>query len=196
MTKKRWLTALATLALVAGACSDTASTSAPEAVSVVVPQDVTADEFLVNVILTDTGYEPETIFIPAGRPIRLVLRNRGETEHHYRVAGLIPSDLRWRLEPQLDTYDLESDPEFADAYVDDIEHILHHLTPTYVPFKEESRSGIKPIGNEVHGYTHRGTIDVMTFYALQTGSYDVIDELHPELTGTVVVFDPRTSVTS
>lgn len=182
--------------LAVSACSDasdsssTTSTTAFE--SVMVPRDVEAPEFVVNITMTDGGYEPDMVFVPAGRPIRLVLRNRGETEHHYRVVGLIPAELRWRMEAQLDDYDLDSG-EFADTYVDDIEHVLHHLAPTFVPFKEESPAGVRPIGNEVHGYAPSGKIDTVIFYALATGKYDVMDALYPEITGSMIVFDPRPS---
>jgi hypothetical protein len=30
----------------------------------------------------------------------------------------------------------------------------------------------------------------MTFYALETGEFEVVDERYPEITGKVVVFDP------
>lgn len=158
--------------------------------SVVVSQDLEARTFMVNVFLTDEGFDPSIVFVPAGRQIRLTLRNRGTTEHHYRIVGLAPTDLRWRMEAEIDDYDLESSPEFADTYVDDVEHVLHHLAPSYVPFRAESPNGVRPIGNEVHGYAASGKIDVVTFYALETGSYTAVDALHPEIEGTLIVFDP------
>jgi len=153
----------------------------------------------INVLLTDEGFEPETIFIPAGRQIQLVLRNRGTVEHHYKIKGLVPSSLAWISIPQIDTYDLDTmTPDELAAYGIDlsgvsdeleIEHILHHLHATFVPFRDESPAGIKPIGLEVHGWVSLGTVDVISFFALTTGTYQSEDVLSPDLTGTVVVFD-------
>ncbi|HMQ31849.1 MAG TPA: hypothetical protein PKD53_14065, partial [Chloroflexaceae bacterium] len=50
----------------------------------------------VNVELTDEGIVPAVVAIPAGREIKLVVRNRGTTEHHYQVIGLAPQGL-WRI---------------------------------------------------------------------------------------------------
>ena len=44
------------------------------------PVDKELPKFSVTVILTDNGFEPSAIFLPAGRQIRLVVRNRGTTE--------------------------------------------------------------------------------------------------------------------
>jgi hypothetical protein len=50
--------------------------------------------------ISDSGIEPAIVFIPAGRPIQLMLRNRGATEHHYRVVGLVPDHLVWVSRPE------------------------------------------------------------------------------------------------
>ena len=211
----RWLVAVATLSLIAAACgssgqpeTSTGATDATQmgstervrrtttttAASVLVPPDREAETFVVHVKLTDEGPQPPIIHIPAGPQIRLVLRSGAELEHHYRVVGLIPTDLLWRMVPVVDPYELDSGnvdlEELAGGNVDDMDHILHHLTPDYVPFREASGSGIRPFGTEVHGYTTRGETDVMLFHALNTGRFEVVDELWPELSGTVVVFDP------
>jgi len=149
----------------------------------------------VNVTLTDDGFEPSTIFIPAGRHIRLVVRNRGTTEHHFRVPGLITSDLTWLLPPELDEYDLsDMTPEELAEYgivgdIDDIEHVLHHLTPHWVPYKEPSNSGVTPLPGELHAYAHHQSFDVLSFFALSTGVYEAEDVLFPELTARVIVFE-------
>ena len=39
----------------------------------------------------------------------------------------------------------------------------------------------------MHGYALLGTLDVMTFFASQTGTYESQDVLYPELTGRVIV---------
>lgn len=198
----------AALMVVAAGCSagraapaaTSPTTSEPPAVTtttVVVPPDLGGKEFLVQVAMTDDGFEPGTILLPAGRHVRLVLRNRGSTEHHFRVKKLVPVEMRWLLEPDLDISNIDemSDAELAeygltgeDATDEDVEHILHHLEPTFVPGKEKSPSGIKPLPTEVHGYAVVGGHDVLSFFALTTGRYEVEDVLHPEITGTVIVF--------
>ncbi len=196
MTGRRWATAFAAFVLLASACSADTS-SQPDSLatttttSVMVPADPDAGVFIANVNMTDAGFDPAILFLPAGRYVRLVLRNRGEEEHHYRVVGLIPAQLRWLRPADLDEDQIESSEEFVGVYEDDVEHVLHHLAPSYVPFKEESPAGIKPIGNEVHGYAATGKIDVVAFYALETGTYEVVDALFPEIKGQIIVFDPR-----
>ena len=69
------------------------------------------------------------------------------------------------------------------------DHILHHVRATFVPFRDESPSGIKPLGIEVHGWVTLGAVDVVSFFALTTGRYESEDVLHPDLTGQVVVYD-------
>jgi hypothetical protein len=155
--------------------------------------------FVVNVTLTDEGIEPSTIFIPAGRHIRLVIRNRGTTEHHFRVPGVITSDLTWLQPAELDEYDIsDMTPEELAEYgivgdIDDIEHVLHHLTPSFVPFKETSMAGISPLPGELHGYTHRGGFDILSFFAISTGVYTAEDVRFPEFTARVVVFETEAS---
>lgn len=198
----RWAAAFLALSLAAAACTDRSTQTEDGAdgasgtsVTMVSP-DLGSQTMVVNVALTDTGFEPATIFLPAGRHVQLVLRNRGTKEHHYRVAGLIPAQLRWYLYPDVDIAEVDAmSPAEREAIgisgaVDDMEHVVHHLAPTFVPFKEPSRSGIRPIPNEVHGYVQAGTAgDVLTFFPLNTGSFVVEDVLHPEIAGKVVVFE-------
>jgi hypothetical protein len=195
--KKSWIAALLAIALFAGGCADFWGKPDPvhgDGVLAWVEPDRESSTLYLDVILTDEGPEPKTLFIPAGRHIRLTLRNRGAHEHHYRVDGLRPEDMRWILFPEIDEYELaEMTPEELEALdvgrIDDVEHVLHHLRPVFVPFREESLSGIKPLANEVHGYTQRGQIDVVTFYATNTGRFAVEDLRYPELTAEVVVFE-------
>lgn len=197
-----WAVGLVILALVATACvggsgeSDDSTDGASGTSVTMVPPDLESQTLVVNVDLTDTGFEPATIFLPAGRRVQLVLRNRGTKEHHYRVVGLIPGELRWYLYPEVDVAEIDAmTPAEREAIgvegdIDDMEHVLHHLVPSFVPFKKESRSGIRPLPTEVHGYVQAGfTGDVLTFFPLNTGSFVVEDVLHPEITGKVVVFE-------
>ena len=193
---------LAGLLLVATACSGSDGSGVTEAtpstttlpggrdVSTysVVP-DYEAPTFFVNVTFTDTGFEPETVHIPAGRQVRLVLRNRGSLEHHYRVVGLAASEVRWLMVPEVDEEE-QLEMEAESGFVDDADHILHHLEPQFVPFKPASLSGIRPLPGEVHAYAQTGTSDVVLFFPLEVGTFIVEDVRHPEITGRVIVFDP------
>jgi len=172
--------------------------------SVQVEPDFTRDPLNINVTLTDEGIEPEIIFIPAGRAIRLVLTNHGTKEHHFRIKGLIPTQLRWMEIPEIDEYDVESMTpadlvaygiEEAASITDEAElaHYMHHLVPSFVPSRPESPTGIRPLGTEVHGWVGLGSNDLMEFFALQTGEYIADDVRFPEHTARVIVFDPAGS---
>jgi hypothetical protein len=50
------------------------------------------------------------------------------------------------------------------------------------------------LGTEVHAITRRGSQDVVYFYALTTGIYDVVDAAHPEITGKLVVYLPPDAI--
>ena len=196
----RYLIGVLALLLVVGACSSSDEASGPGAgadgsESVTVQPDLDMPPLNVSVLLTDEGFEPDMIFLPAGRQIRLVLRNRGTTEHHFRIKGLVPAQLRWMMVPEVDEYDVASlPPEELEALGIDLEsdtdlsHVVHHLTPTFVPTKEMSPAGIKPLGMDVHGYAILGTTEVMTFFALQTGEFTSEDVRFPEITRRVIVF--------
>ena len=200
----RYLIAILAFALLASACSgDSEATpiagGAGSRESVTVEPDFSMAPLPVNIKLTDEGFDPDIIFLPAGRPIRLILRNHGTSEHHFRINGLIPSQMRWMEFPEVDEYDLASMTarELEEYGVElagvtdeaELAHIVHHLKPTFVPFKEESPSGVKPLGTDVHGYTVLGKTEVMSFFALQTGEYASEDVLFPEITGRVIVFE-------
>ena len=133
--------------------------------------------FTINVDLTDEGIQLSSIFIPVGREIQIVLRNRGTTEHHYRVVGLMPTDLSWLAEPE---------GTQAEGVTDE-DHDLHH-SAALVPWWFTSPAGIQPRGDEVHGYAARGGLDVVHFVATNVGTFEVQCPLHPEETGTVTVF--------
>ena len=113
-----------------------------------------------------------------------------------RVAGLLPEHMSWIKFPEIDEYELESLTEDElkalnlEGSLDDIEHALHHLHPVFVPFREESMSGIKPLANEVHAYAQAGRVDVVTFYPTNTGRFQVEDLRYPDLTAEVIVFEP------
>jgi hypothetical protein len=181
---------------------DNTGVSASGAAGYSVEPDLTMTPLNINVELYDDRIEPSIIFIPAGRPIRLVLTNRTEREHHFRIKGLVPWHLRWMEYPEIDEYDIASmTPEelvvygFEEAATitdeAELQHFAHHLTPQMMPNKGVSPSGIKPLGTEVHGWVHRGMGDILEFYALQPGEYIADDVRFPENTARVIVFDPN-----
>lgn len=149
---------------------DTTQTSTPAI-------EDTATLFVVNVDMTDEGYQPASIFIPKDRRVLLVLRNAGTTERHFRVPGLIPTNLLWLSEPE--------GPR--EAGVTEEDHDSHH-SGGFVPWRGTSAAGIKPLGFEVHGYAEKGGVDEVLFTPASTGSFMVQDPLHPEITGKVTIF--------
>lgn len=143
------------------------------------PSEAPVRYMMLNVEISDTGIQPSAVFIPAGQPVQLVLRNRGSTEHHYRVVGLVPDELSWIAAP---ASTIEED-------VSDDDHAAHH-DRAFVRWRVTSPAGISPTGNEVHAYVSaRGGVDVVLFTATQTGTFVVQCDLHQEKVGKLVVFD-------
>lgn len=141
--------------------------------------DATTLDFTVNVGVSDVGIQPSTVFVPAGRPVQLVLRNRGTLEHHYRVIGLELDGLSW----------LAEDADGADVAVSDENH--NHHGRTFVPERGASPAGIRPSGREVHAYvTQDRRVDEVLFTATRTGEYVAQCDLHPGEAGRFIVFDP------
>ena len=178
---------LVSVAMVAAACSSDAAVSKiePGRVSAFEPEsDIeqavgSRRELTLNVYLTDQGFEPSTIFVPDGRQVRMVVRNRGTTEHHYRIVGMEAKDLMWRVGPE--------DMSIPEG-VSPADHDAHHLSG-WAPLRLESRAGIRPLGDEVHAYAElRGDMDVVVFTATKRGTYQVECPLHSEAVGKVVVF--------
>ena len=139
--------------------------------------DPTLLDFTVNVGVSEAGIQPSTVFVPAGRPVQLVLRNRGTLEHHYRVIGLEAEGLSW----------LADNPDAADAVSG--ENHSHHGR-TFVPARGTSAGGIRPSGHDVHAYvTQDRRVDEVLFTANHTGTYVARCDLHPGEVGRLVVFD-------
>jgi cytochrome c-type biogenesis protein len=135
----------------------------------------------VNVALTDTAFDPAAVFVPVGRPVRLMLRNRSLAEHHYRVAGLEPQDLWW-----MDRGGDAAGPASRDAH--------DHHNAAYVRIREQSPAGIAPTGREVHGWVTAGrNVDAVLFTATQPGTYTVHCDIHQDVEGRLVVFETPTA---
>ena len=142
--------------------------------------DEISKEMTVSVDLTDQGFQPSTIFVPMGRRVRLVVRNRGTTEHHYRVVGLEPRDLLWHAP--------EEDTAATDVADDSEDHGQHH-TDAFVPYPFESQAGIRPLGDEVHTYVEsRADVNALIFTPTKRGTFFVECPLHPDIVGKITVF--------
>lgn len=133
---------------------------------------------IVNVEITDDGYQPSSVYLPVAQGVLLVVRNRGTTEHHYRIVGLVPQELEWLV-------GLADMQPAAGAPVDD--HDMHHPSG-FVTFRGPSPHGVQPLGNEVHAYAAAGAADAVLFVPTNTGTFRVQDPLHPEISGKVVVY--------
>jgi hypothetical protein len=110
--------------------------------------------------------------------VRLVFRNVGKTEHHYRIIGMEAAEMLWMVGPD----DMQT-PEGVTLE----ERELHHLSG-WAPFKLESPAGIKPFGDEVHAYAPAHDKDVLLFTPTQKGTFEVECPLHAEAVGKIVVF--------
>ena len=142
------------------------------------PSGSSTDYLTLNVAISDAELQPSAVFVPAGRPVQLMLRNRGSMEHHYRVVGLRPDDLFWVS---------RAGPAPQDAVVDS-EH--NHHGRQLLRSRATSPAGIRPAGDEVHAYVSvPGDVDVVLFTANQTGTFVVQCDLHPEEAGTLTVFE-------
>ena len=143
------------------------------------PADGPVDYLTLNIAISDSDIEPSSVFIPAGRPVQLLLRNRGTTEHHYRVVGLAPDDLAW----------IDRDVSPRSAVVPGDEH--NHHGRHFVRLRATSPAGISRTGDEVHAYVSDASrVDVVRFTTTQTGTFVVQCELHPEKVGKLTVFEP------
>ena len=144
------------------------------------PAGALANDLTINVAVSDAELQPSAVFVPAGRPVQLLLRNRGSVEHHYRVVGLVPDDLMWLARRA---------PVAGAADADEDDHGQHHDRQV-LRSREPSQAGIRPTGDEVHAYVSvPGEVDIVLFTASQTGTFIVQCDLHREPIGTLTVFD-------
>lgn len=144
----------------------------------------------VNVELTDEGISPAVVAIPAGREIKLVVRNRGTTEHHYKVLGLAPQGL-WRITTE--GANVTRDSNDAMEVVSAEEHASHgddHHNHGASLGAYLSQAGITPAADEVHAFAQGGGggMDVLFFTATTPGTYEVRCPLHPEMVAQLTVF--------
>jgi cytochrome c-type biogenesis protein len=146
--------------------------------------DPPVEYLTLNVAVSDTGFEPSALFVPAGRPVQLLVRNRGTSEHHYHVIGMVPDDLTWVTRGVA-----------ATGTGSDGDHDHHNRA--FARTRAASPAGIKPAGNEAHAYvTPAQGLDVVLFTATRTGTFVVKCDLHPEHVGRLTVFDAGERVAS
>jgi cytochrome c-type biogenesis protein len=151
------------------------------AIQQMAPAADAADYLTVNVEVSDGAIRPASVFIPAGRSVQLLVRNRGTKEHHYRVAGLTPDELAWVSQVQ---------PPPDDTVLDDEDEHSHHHDRQFATWRATSPAGIRPTGKEVHAYvTVPGDVDMVVFSASQTGTFAVHCDLHPDETARLTVFE-------
>ncbi|MBI4313145.1 MAG: hypothetical protein HY681_15420 [Chloroflexi bacterium] len=146
-------------------------------------RDLAVSYLTVNVEIFDSGMQPATITIPAGQRVKLVLRNRGTAEYHYRVLGLVPEGMVF-LAPE----DAES-PAEAPAGVSEAEHGDHHTGDvTFAPLRSlTTPEGVRVTGDRVHAWAPPGGNDTVIFTAPQKGTYTVQDPRHRDIVGELVV---------
>jgi cytochrome c-type biogenesis protein len=135
-------------------------------------------DFTVNVGVSDTEIQPSAVFVPAGRPVQLLLRNRGSVEHHYKVLGLAPDQVAWLAR--------------AEAHAGGVANDAHsHHGRMFVASRAASPAGIQPTGTDVHAYVSpEQRVDAVLFTATKAGTYVVQCDLHPEKVARLTVFDP------
>ncbi|TAK74866.1 MAG: hypothetical protein EPO16_09950 [Dehalococcoidia bacterium] len=143
--------------------------------------DEDAEAVTVNIDVSEKGYEPADVRIPAGPSIQLILRNRSADEFHYRVVGLDATEILWLAAKEEDVVREEG--------VTEEDHEKHHAKD-FVAWRGTSPRGVKPTLKEVHAYAAGTQVDVVHFYALAPGTYQVSDPLHPDLKGTLTVVAP------
>jgi hypothetical protein len=143
-----------------------------------IPQDWERVLITLNVEVTDAGFEPASISIPAGAGIQLLMRNHGTTEHHFRVVGATPARLLWVARP---------DTGIEDGVTEE-DHEKHHLIG-YVDWRGTADSGIKIAADEIHGWSRPTEMEIMRFIISEPGTYQFEDVLFPELSGELTVFE-------
>jgi hypothetical protein len=137
---------------------------------------------LVNVRFEEGQVVPSQIFVPMNRQVQLVLRNNDSDEHHFHVLGMPTVGMMWRSQAD------EADPA---RLVSDTDHEAHHPEVSMVPFHIcNSKYGICPTGEWVHAHADPSEMDTIIFVADTPGQYEVVDPLHPEVSGVFHVFDP------
>lgn len=91
-TSARWMIAAATgLAMLASACSGGESKGSAAAAPPAQPlQTVAAGPLVteINLVATDTAFEPAAFSVPVGKEVTLSFSNKGSAPNNVRVAGV------------------------------------------------------------------------------------------------------------
>jgi len=132
----------------------------------------------VNIEITETGFEPADVFVPLGRSVQLIIRNRTTAEHHYRVVGMDADNLLWFSQPDMEIQEGVSEED----------HLFHHI-PGFVDWRGMSPAGVEPTLEEVHAYSVGGVNDTVIFTPMSLGTFTVDDPLFPDFIGSMTVFE-------
>lgn len=133
----------------------------------------------VNVEVTDEGYNPSLLSLPAGRQVMLVMRNRGQSEHHLHIKELVPANMLWLSKEQS-----EVNPSQG-LNID--EHAQHHQGGELVPY-HICTSGVCPTEDTVHLHAVPGDMDIVLFTPTNRGTFEIVCPLHDNMKATVTVF--------
>ena len=142
---------------------------------------ISSDQLLpyltINVDINDAGIQPASIYLPVGQSVLLVMRNRGDHEHHFHISELLPTDMLW----------LSKEGVVGD--IDTAEHAEHNHGGDMVPYHICSpESGIICPSGAVHAHAEAGDMDVILFTPTNAGTFVAKDPLHPEIVGQVIVY--------
>lgn len=160
--------------------------------------------FVVNVSVSDLEISPSTVAVPVGRPVLLVVRNRGLQEHGYHIDGLHPKDMVWfqlapeglESSPASDhagaTQHQATDPAQPDAETLAVldEHAAHHNNWAMVPHRVCDTKTGGPCGHDGHIVARvlPGDAAFVMFIPASPGRHAVSDPSNPDLLATLVVF--------
>ena len=159
------------------AVSTIASVTLASAQAAAIPRN-TGEILTINVDLTDQGFSPDTIFMAQGQRVKLVVRNKGATEHHFHIIGLDPADMLWSVKgTEMEGVDLTEE----EAHNHDHGELADFHVCT-------SAFGICPTGLSVHAHAAPGDLDIIMFTTTNQGNFEITDPLHQNLMGTAIVF--------
>lgn len=187
-----------TAAVVLAACASPATTPAPPtqappttaaivaptatggAQSMAATQTPVESPLVVNITITDLLISPSGVAAPTGRPLLLVIRNKGLKKHGYHVQGFEPKDGIWfETDPELDSH-LALGHEITgliQVTVPD-EHAEHHTNSSLVPRQL----------SDINAIVTAGETKIVMFIPATAGTYTVTDPANPDLSASLYVF--------
>jgi hypothetical protein len=154
---------------------------------------------VVNIYVDDTGYVPSIFSVPAGRPVQLIMRNRGRDTHGFQVTGLDILDSIWfvrepgaiGVEPENFSSLLDSDRPVVDvdnrAFLD--EHEAHHtmgfMAPRFACPEAPDSCGVDGV---ISTEFEPAEVRVIMFTPVVVGTFAFTDPAGEAAAGSVIVF--------